>query len=63
MTREEQIALQKAARSPEVQMVLDHLLNKEGLLVSSRENESVFKGFMLAYYTILNLQTMKITKE
>ena len=63
MTREEQIALQKAARTPEVQMVLEHLLNKEGLLVASRESEAVFKGFMLAYYAILNLQTMKITKE
>lgn len=42
--------------------MLDYLLTEQGPTVLTREHEQVFKGFMMAYYAIVDLQNQIITK-
>lgn len=43
--------------------VANYLLTDQGPKVLNRENEQVFKGFMMAYYAIIDLQDQKITQN
>lgn len=56
MKNQERKLLEIAARSPEVQQVMNYLLTTEAPAIMHRENEQVFKGFMMAYYAISDLQ-------
>ena len=58
-TMTEEQAIKIAARSPEVKMVMDYLLTKQGPMILFRETEQVYKGFMMAYYAIHELQQIK----
>lgn len=44
-------------------MIADYLLNNQAQIVLSREHELAFKGFMMAYYAITNLQNLTITED
>lgn len=63
MTTDQQKQLIIASRTPEVKAMLDYLLMEQGPTVLTREHEQVFKGFMMAYYAIVDLQNQTITKE
>ena len=63
MTKEEKKLMQIAARTPEVKQIMEHLLNNLGPQIMHTENEQVFKGFMMAYYAIAQLQNTNITEE
>ena len=43
--------------------IANYLLTMQGPNVLSREHEMVFKGFMMAYYAIIELQEKTITEE
>lgn len=40
-------------------MVMDYLLKTQGPMILHRETEQVYKGFMMAYYAISELQQIK----
>lgn len=63
MSQDQLKALITAARTPEVKAVANYLLTDQGPKVLNRENEQVFKGFMMAYYAIIDLQDQKITQN
>ena len=52
-----------AARTPEVKKIAEYLLKIQGPQVLNREHEMVFKGFMMAYYAIIELQDKTITEN
>lgn len=43
--------------------IAEYLLTDQGPKVLNREHEQVFKGFMMAYYAIIELQEQKITED
>lgn len=55
--------MQIAARTPEVKQIMQHLLTNLGPQIMHTENEQVFKGFMMAYYAISDLQNINTTEE
>lgn len=63
MTKDEMIQLKLSARSADVQKVMEYLLKDRAPQVMSVESEQVFKGFMMAYYTIVELQNITTTEE
>lgn len=42
--------------------IANYLLTDQGPKVLNREHELVFKGFMMAYYAIIELQDKTITE-
>ena len=46
-----------------MQKVMEYLLKQEAPQIMHRESEQVFKGFMMAYYAIVDLQTITKTEE
>lgn len=42
--------------------IANYLLTDQGPKVLNREHEQVFKGFMMAYYAIIELQDKTITQ-
>lgn len=63
MTTNEKKLLQIAARAPEANQILEYLLKEQAPQIMHRENEQVFKGFMMAYYAIVELQNITTTQE
>lgn len=57
---EEEIKLIKAARSPEVKLVLTHLLDNLAPMAMHNQPEQVFKGYMMALFDIKELQEKEI---
>jgi hypothetical protein len=47
----------------DVQKVMEYLLKNQAPTIMHRENEQVFKGFMMAYYAICDLQNVTTTEE
>lgn len=43
--------------------ILEYLLKEQAPQIMHRENEQVFKGFMMAYYAITELQNVTTTQE
>lgn len=43
--------------------IMEYLLTEQGPNVMSRETEQVFKGFMMAYYSIIELQNKTVTEK
>jgi hypothetical protein len=62
MDKEQLKQLITAARTPEVKAIANYLLTDQGPKVLNREHELVFKGFMMAYYAIIELQDKTITE-
>ena len=63
MNKDQLKQLITAARTPEVKKIADYLLTNQGPKVLSREHEQVFKGFMMAYFAIIDLQDQTITEN
>lgn len=63
MTSQEKKLLQIAARTPEVKQIMEYLLNTQAPQIMHRESEQIFKGFMMAYYAIVELQEINTTEE
>ena len=63
MDKDQLKALIRAARTPEVKAIAEYLLKDQGPKVLNREHEQVFKGFMMAYFAIIELQDRKIIEE
>ena len=63
MTKQERKLLQIAARTPEVKQVMEYLLTNQAPQIMHSETEQVFKGFIMAYYAITNLQNITTTEE
>ena len=63
MDKDQLKSLITAARTPEVKKIAEYLLNYQGPRVLNREHEQVFKGFMMAYYAIIELQDQTITEN
>lgn len=47
----------------DVQKVMDYLLKDRAPQIMHVENEQVFKGYMMAYYDIVELQNITTTQE
>ena len=62
MDEEQLKQLITAARTPEVKAIANYLLTDQGPKVLNREHELVFKGFMMAFYAIIELQDKTITE-
>lgn len=58
MTKDDIIQLKLSARSADVQKVMEYLLKQVAPQVMHVETEQVFKGFMMAYYAISDLQNI-----
>ena len=52
-----------ASRTPEVKKILDYLLKVQGPTILNLSSEQIYKGFMMAYYSILELQDMTLTTQ
>ena len=59
-TKEQELELIKAARSPEVKLLLTHLLNNQAPTVMHNQPEQVFKGYMMALFDIKETQDREI---
>ena len=63
METEEMKRLIMSARTPEAKLLLNYLLTQQAPAIMNREHELVFKGFMMAYFAIVDLQNQKITEN
>ena len=59
-TKEQMLELIKAARSPEVKLVLTHLLDNLAPMTMHNQPEQVFKGYMMALFDIKELQEKEV---
>lgn len=50
-----QIELARAARSPEAKLLMEHLM-EQGKAVLFNQDPLIYKGWMLAYYVLKDLQ-------